>query len=569
MDTDAIDRDLADLREHADAWARLPVAERIDLLRGVRRNVADLAREWVDVAVKVKRLDPDSPLVGEEWISGPWVTLASIDGLLETLERLRRDEDLLGDLDVHTLPSGQLAVRVLPHTGWDRLLLSGYTADVWIRPGIDRATLARDTAGFYRDPDPEGAVAVVLGAGNIASIPPLDVCNQLFEHGRVVVLKMNPVNEALGPVFERIFAPLVDGGFLRFAYGGAEVGAHLVAHDAVDAVHMTGAARTHDAIVWGTDPDEVARRKRDDDPRLDVPVSSELGGVSPIVVVPGAWSDADIAFHAQNIATMKLHNHGCNCIAGQVLVLPAAWEQADDLLAEVRRVMAGAPGRPAHYPGEADRERTAVASYPQAQQLGAGDAVPTLIVDVDPDDVGQACFHDEYFGPVLAVTRLPGADAGMFLRHAVAFANDTLTGTLGANVIVDPATEERLGSAFDEAIADLRYGGIGINAWSGLAYLAPLAAWGAFPGHTLDDVGSGIGVVHNARLLAHTERTVARGPFRPMPRAWRHGSWHLATKPPWFVTHRHAAQTGRLLTAFTARPAPATLARLFAAALRG
>ena len=569
MDTAAIDRDLTDLRAHADHWARLPLGERIDLLRAVRRNVADLAREWVDVAAKVKRLDPGSPLVGEEWISGPWVTLAGLDAFLETLERLRAGDDLLGDLRVRTLRSGQLAVRVLPHDRWDPLLFSGYESEVWIQPGVGREELARTTAAFYRQAEPDGEVAVVLGAGNIASIPPLDVCTQMIEHGRVVVLKMNPVNDPLGPVFERVFAPLVDAGFLRFAYGGGDVGAYLVSHEDVDAVHITGAARTHDAIVWGSDPDQAARRKDAGDPLLDKPISSELGGVSPIIVVPGDWTPADIRFQAENIATMKLHNHGANCIAGQVLVVPAEWEHTDALVTAVRRVMATAPGRPAHYPGEADREAAALASYPGAQQLGSGDAVPTLITDVDPADPGQACFREEYFGPVLTVTALPGRTAQDFLRHAVSFANGTLTGTLGANVLVDPATERELGDAFPDAIADLHYGGIGINVWSGLAFLSPLASWGAFPGHTLEDIGSGIGVVHNARLLGRTERTVVRGPFRTMPRAWRHGSWHLAAKPIWFVTHRHAAEAGRHLTEFTARPSPGSLTRLFAAALRG
>ena len=124
----------------------------------------------------------------------------------------------------------------------------------------------------------------------------------------------------------------------------------------------------------------------------------------------------------------------------------------------------------------------------------------------------------EYFAPVLGVVSLPG-NGQEFLDAAVAHANERLTGTLGANVLIDPATQAALGDGFERAIADLRYGSIAINAWTAFGYLTPTLTWGGFPGATLDDVESGIGVVHNALLLDRVERSVTRGPFRPFPRS--------------------------------------------------
>jgi len=153
-------------------------------------------------------------------------------------------------------------------------------------------------------------------------------------------------------------------------------------------------------------------------------------------------------------------------------------------------------------------------------------------------------------------------------------ANDRLHGTLGANIIVHPDTRRALGERFEHHIAALRYGTIAINAWTGVGYLAPYATWGAFPGHTLDDAQSGIGVVHNAFLLADTERTVVSGPFRPAPRSlaprslWQ-GDATISPKPPWFVDNRTAATTGRRLTSFAARPRIGALAPIFASASRG
>ncbi|MGW0699016.1 hypothetical protein ACWD0A_06725 [Streptomyces sp. NPDC002867] len=43
----------------------------------------------------------------------------------------------------------------------------------------------------------------------------------------------------------------------------------------------------------------------------------------------------------------------------------------------------------------------------------------------------------------------------------------------------------------------------------------------------------------------------------------------MSPKPPWFVTSRTAATTGRLLTDFAAAPGWSALPRIFASALRG
>lgn len=70
-------------------------------------------------------------------------------------------------------------------------------------------------------------------------------------------------------------------------------------------------------------------------------------------------------------------------------------------------------------------------------------------------------------------------------------------------------------------------------------------------------------------LLHRPERTVVYGPFRPLPRSVMTGEFSITPKPPWFVTNRTAATTGRRLTAFAARPRWSALPAIFASALRG
>lgn len=566
------DQAVAALRERKDAWARLPIPDKIEFLRGLRHRTDADAKRWVDFAVRAKRIPAGSPWAGEEWASGPWAFLYGIDALQISLGALAGGRaPTLRRGAVRVRPDGQVVVRVFPPGFYDWLLLNGVRAEVWMQREVTRENLSEHMAGFYRQAAPEGRVALVLGAGNISSIAPLDVLHKLFAEGQVALLKMNPVNDYLGPVFEDIFEELVEAGFVRFVYGGADVGSHLVGHEGIDEIHITGSEHTYDAIRFGTGPD-AAERKRRNDPVTRKRITAELGGVGPTIVLPGRWSRADLQFQAENIVTQKLHNAGCNCVASQVLVLPESWDQKDALLDAVRATIRSLPPRPAYYPGAAQRLQTALDAYPTAELLeapGEGVVPRTLIGGLDAQNAGQYAFTEEFFGAVLAQTTLPGRTAAEFLDEAVRFANGTLRGTLGANLIAHPRTLAELGPGFDRALAALRYGTIGVNAWVGVAFMLPQATWGAFPGHPDNDIQSGQGVVHNALLFDKPERTVVFAPFEPFPRGLLRGRFRLLPKPPWFLTNRRADEVCRRVTRLAARPGPHHLPGIFWAALRG
>lgn len=424
------------------------------------------------------------------------------------------------------------------------MTLPGYTGEVWLRPGVTLEQAKAGIAGRLWETGLPGEVGLVLGAGNNNSIPALDTLAKLYQDNAVALVRLNPVNAYLEPTLQRVFAAFIKRGLVRITSGGADTGAYLVGHPEVDTVHITGSRDSHDAIVFGPGEDG-ARNRAERKPLVTKAVTSELGGVGPVIVVPGRWSEAALRQQARHLATQRLHNSGFNCIATQVVVLPEHWPQADRFLHHLRQAFYDAPARPGYYPGAADRQRSAVNSHPRSELLGGDPAVPrTLLTDLDPDDRDVPAFRNEYFGPVLGVTRLPGATPAEFLARAVDFCNHRLFGDLGAGLIADPRTIRRLGPAFHAEIARLCYGAVAVNCWVGLIYAMPRATWGAFPGHDVYDAGSGVGVVHNALLLdpAHVERTVGRGPFRPRP------------TPPWFVDNRNAHSIGRHMTGFAAEP---------------
>lgn len=558
--TARLDAILNELAEGEKAWAETDLAGRRRLLEEVHRATAAAARDWVTAAVAYKQLPASSPLVGEEWISGPYGVLTGSAALIKSMAALSAGRSPVDGYPLGTAPGGRVTVKVLPHDTYDRLLLSGFSAEVWMRPGIDATRLRAEAGLALRHPADTGGIGVVLGAGNITSIPILDVLYELYANNRVVLLKLNPITDGLLGPFSRALKPLIDLGAVRIITGAGDVGGYLVHHPLVAHVHMTGSAQTHDTIVWGTGV-EAAARKRAGTPLLDKPVTSELGGVSPVIVLPGRWSAADLRFQAEHVATQRLHNGGYNCIATQVVIVSSQWPQKDEFVAQLRTVLAEAPDRPAYYPGSDARVAHARAAYPGSEAIGGR----VLIRDAsgDPD-----ALTTEYFAPVLGVLELPG-DVRTFLDAAVEAANERFTGTLGVNIIADPRTISSLGPALSSAIADLRYGTVAVNAWTAVGFLTAAATWGAYPGHTLEDVGSGIGVVHNSLLLSGAERTVVRGPFRPAPRSVLHGELALSPRPPWFVTSKTAATTGRLLTEFAARPRWSAMPAIVLSAMRG
>ncbi len=246
--------------------------------------------------------------------------------------------------------------------------------------------------------------------------------------------------------------------------------------------------------------------------------------MSPVIVVPGPWTRNDIAFQAEHVATQRLHNGGYNCIGSQVLVLPRSWKHAEAFRATLRRTFANLRTREAYYPGTVARRDRITAEHPRERIWTACD--------------GEApAFSDEAFGPVLAEVALPGDDAATYLDAAVAIANERLDGTLGATILIHPITMRELGARFADAVAALRYGCVGVNAWSGVGFSLTSLPWGGYPGATREDAQSGVGTVHNTALVPRPEKSVVYAPFRPFPR------------PPSFVTNRHAAAFGRALVA--------------------
>jgi hypothetical protein len=281
-----------------------------------------------------------------------------------------------------------------------------------------------------------------------------------------------------------------------------------------------------------------------------------------VIIVPGPWSKKDLDFHGVNVATSLCNNSGFNCSATRVVIQHEQWDQREDFLASLRKAFRNASDRKPYYPGSEERHNTFVEHHPDADQFGAtgrGHVPWTLIHHLDPNDSDEICFNMESWCAQTSEVALPAASVPEYIDEAVEFCNERMWGTLNASIIVHPKSmkDPAVAEAVERAIANLRYGSVAVNHWAGINYAMVTTTWGAFPGHSRDDIRSGHGVVHNTYMFDKPQKSVLRGPFRVFP------------KPAWFITNANAVEIGRKMTYFNADPSLMRLPGLIWASLRG
>ena len=383
------DEAVAELRAQADAWVRTSPERKRELLDEVLRGTLPLIDRWTRLGSLHEGLDPNGPDAAEETIVGPYIFLRGVRLHRDALDGIIRTGVPRIPGGARTLPGGRVVARVMPTDLLDRLAYLRVHADVWMDRTVTEANLPATMAVAYRTP-PTGRVCLVLGAGNASSIGPLDAIHKLFVEQQVVVLKIHPVMAHLAEVQAAALAPLVREGVLRIINGDDIQGAYLAGHPGVDNLHITGADRTYDAIVYGTGP-EGDERKRRDEPLLHKPFSAELGNLTPIIVVPGRWTSGDLDYHADNIVDDAHQQRGLQLhdVAGHRHGRPLAPAPRPD--GPDASSLGQLPTRLAYYPGAAARFAAFAEVHPEAELFGdpADGHLPWMLIPgLSPDAAG-------------------------------------------------------------------------------------------------------------------------------------------------------------------------------------
>jgi hypothetical protein len=299
-------------------------------------------------------------------------------------------------------------------------------------------------------------------------------------------------------------------------------------------VHLTGGDGAYDALVWGGPRRDRPAGAR---PVLAKPITCELGNVTPWIVVPGRYTRQQLECQADMVAASIVNNTSFNCIATKLVITCRSWDQRQAFLDHVQRRLAEQPPRRAWYPGS-----TALWETLAERQAPADGTLPTVFrTGLDPDRDAR-WMQREWFVPCVGEVAIEADSIDAFCSLAVEHTR-RIPGSLAANVTlpaaVDPATRRRQEMLLDH----LAYGVVTVNCWSALAYAMASIPWGGFPGGTLEEPGSGLGMVHDPLLLPLVHNSILRGPLVVWP------------KPPWFAWHTRGVQLTRGVTAMYARAA--------------
>ncbi|GMH35326.1 hypothetical protein BSKO_03194 [Bryopsis sp. KO-2023] len=510
--TDEIGRAIKRLSEKKDEWTKVPTSKRATLLSACKENLVSLAKEASQAAAKAHGSYGSG--FGDELSS--WVSIAI--GLSE-LERAMRQGGRPEVLGLSKKKNGQYVADVTPD-GYFAFLFGDTHGEVWIQPG-EEPTQGR----IYREKQ-NGAynpkVALVLGAGNHISVVVLDILHMLFVEDAVVIVKVNPINSSFGQYVLALLKPLFDEGYVEMVHGKAEQGTFICNHPDVDTVHLTGSVDTFNRIVWGSkDPSGCERVLP-----ADKEATGELGCVTPFIVVPGDWSDDELRYQAQSIASGLTQNSSHNCCALELLVTSKGWSKRDRFLSELRLALNSTSRQAAWYLNDTqafDKFKEGFENI-SCEELGKNEGIEEfspwiMAAGVDPEN---ADIRTEHWCGVFQEVCLPecGDDPVKFMKEAVKFANKCW-GTLSCSVFIHPATQDAHPEAFETALEQLKFGNITVNGPSSLGFTFTSLSWGAYPGNTLDDIGSGNCTVHNSFLFDHPEKSILYTAWRLQPcAAW-------------------------------------------------
>lgn len=538
-----LDAILARLQQGAKGFAGLSIDARIALLNDMQAGFLNVAPRLVRTACKAKNIVEGTPVEAEEWGAGPVSVIRQLRLLRESLEALQTSGKTPTGKTGRTIDD-RLSVQLFPMDSIDKLLFKDVTVDVHMQAGVTEDQVKQTCATYYKHPDHQGRVALVLGAGNITAIPPMDVITKMFNEGKACILKMNPVNAYAGPYIEEAFASAIEKNYLAVVYGDVKDSQYLVNHEQVDEIHITGSDKTHDHIVWGPPGPERNQRITDNTPVINKPITSELGCVTPVIVVPGPYKEKELAYQARDVCGAFTFNAAFLCCVPVLLVTSRGWSQRTDFLDYIDNVLASTHPRKAYYPGASERWQLLSQGKDKTSKHGAvktGQTPWTLIRGLSPEK-DEPLYANEPFCSILAETTLPTKDPVEFLEAMVEFVNQRLWGSLTANMIIHPASlrDPVMGKAIEQAITKLKYGTVTINGFNGMSFMFGTPPWGAYPGSSLKDIQSGRGWVHNTCMLEGIEKTVIRFPLTTFPKP----SWHPGHK----TAHQLLARLSQLET---------------------
>ena len=536
-----IDRNISKLRVNSAEFLNLDKTNLISMLEQTVDNIKTISYYWASLSSEKKGHLTKSK-EGEEWIGGPF---SCIYALQYFIDYLQNDDGL----DVTKFDESTKSYKVFPTKNIEKLLFPFLEGEIRFGKNLNfnQINEYRGFANRFNNNKPK--ITLILGAGNVSSIPVLDALFHMIAHKSVIYIKLNPVNDYLLPIFTQVFEPFISRGFMIITEGDMEASKYLTEHEGFQQIHLTGSNYTYENIVYGRTLSDKERSLKTLPKINKKPITTELGNVTPIIVHPGNWSRAEIRHQAKKIVTAKLNNSGFNCIAAQVIILPKNWKHTDKLKRDIKYYLKKVGDTTSYYPGASENLNDLVQTenYDQINNLSC--STPFLVSDLNLE---KEYANKEVWSTALYFHELPYSTYENFCSNAVDYVNNHLWGNLGVTVLIKNHKKKTNQGILNTYIEELKYGTVAINEWSALGFVIPTLPWGGYPGNKDNDIQSGQGYVHNALLFESPQKGIVYSRFRLSP----------LIDPPWFVTNRKAHRIFKHLTYYQATKSKINLIKL-------
>ena len=536
-----IDRNISKLRVNSAEFLNLDKTNLISMLEQTVDNIKTISYYWASLSSEKKGHLTKSK-EGEEWIGGPF---SCIYALQYFIDYLQNDDGL----DVTKFDESTKSYKVFPTKNIEKLLFPFLEGEIRFGKNLNfnQINEYRGFANRFNNNKPK--ITLILGAGNVSSIPVLDALFHMIAHKSVIYIKLNPVNDYLLPIFTQVFEPFISRGFMIITEGDMEASKYLTEHEGFQQIHLTGSNYTYENIVYGRTLSDKERSLKTLPKINKKPITTELGNVTPIIVHPGNWSRAEIRHQAKKIVTAKLNNSGFNCIAAQVIILPKNWKHTDKLKRDIKYYLKKVGDTTSYYPGASENLNDLVQTenYDQINNLSC--STPFLVSDLNLE---KEYANKEVWSTALYFQELPYSTYENFCSKAVDYVNNHLWGNLGVTVLIKNHKKKTNQGILNTYIEELKYGTVAINEWSALGFVIPTLPWGGYPGNKDNDIQSGQGYVHNALLFESPQKGIVYSRFRLSP----------LIDPPWFVTNRKAHRIFKHLTYYQATKSKINLIKL-------
>ena len=524
-----IDRNINSLRVNSKEYSKIENSKLISLLEESINNIKEVAYYWASISAEKKGVT-GTVGEGEEWLGGPFATVFGMQYYIDTLK------DLNKPLDSNLFNNELNTYKVFPNNFLEKIFFPFISAEVKFNKNI-KFNEIEEYRGFAMRYSHDSSISLILGAGNVSCIPLLDAIYHLVAKRSVVYIKLNPVNDYLLPVYEKVFKNFISLGYVVITKGSIDESKYMTNHNGIDHIHLTGSDETYEHIVYGKLLNDDEKKLKNIKKVNNKSFSSELGNVTPIIVHPGSWSNSELKFQARKIVTAKLNNGGFNCISAQIVILPEEWNQTDKLIKYIKMYMKKIDDRLSYYPNslkvlnglEKDK------NYERLNDQTC--ATPHLSREIKAYSKFET---SEIWGTSIYFKKISYEDELDYVNKAITYCNKTLWGNLGATVLIKKYNNKKIKPITNTYVDNLKYGTVAINEWSAIGFIIPTLPWGGYPGNRDNDIQSGQDFVHNSMFFESPLNGVVYSKFR----------MSNIIDPLWFVTNKKGKKVFKNLTYF-------------------